>query len=153
MGEITATTPWFGRPSASQVPRCARPGLPHSPPGPAYRPPALRSHGCSAPHPWPMLPRPPHMCVPDHPSVPSAQARSPGHTWDMAGSLTLCPQAHIVPRLTLSPGLPAVPTGSSQRVVLGPADTRVSPGCTPCQGPIWACHRPRSHLLIQFPEL
>lgn len=92
--------PGLGGPSGPQRPR---PGLPHSPPGPVYRPPALGSHGCPAPHTWPMLPQLPHMCVPNHPSVPGAQACSPGHTWDMAGSLTLCPQAHIVPRLALSP--------------------------------------------------
>lgn len=84
----------WGAPSR---PRPPRPGLPNSPPGPAYWPPALGSHGCPAPHPWPILPRPPHMCVPNHPSVPGAQTRSPGHTWVTAGSLTLCPQVHIVP--------------------------------------------------------
>ena len=89
-----------------------------------------------------------HTCVspitPLSPVPRPGRQATPGTWWALSLS---------VPRLTLSPGLPAVPTGSSQRVVLGPADTRVSPGCTPRQGPIWACHRPRSHLLIQFPEL
>ena len=143
-------SPVLGEPPASQVPRPPRPGLPHSPPGPTYHPPALGSHGHPAPTPGPCFPSHCTCVSPITPSVPGAQARLPGHTQGMAHFLTLCLQAHIVPRLL------AVPTGSSQRVVLGPVDTAgswVFPGCTARQSPIWTCHRPRSHLLIKFPEL
>lgn len=112
-------SPGFGGPQwaptfqARAPPQPAWPSLPATCPGVSWMPcPPPLAHAPLATT---------HVC-PHHPSVPGAQAWLPGHTQDTAGSLTLCPQAHIVLRFTLSPGLPVVPTRSSQRVALGPAD-------------------------------